>query len=113
MQKLLYIILCILFFNSPVLAGELYYCGGYNSSYTYDAKIFEQQFLKKTPQQACTFTTNTGGIDPICIEMYNRNVADYKSGRCKLISEQTYKQLKQAQIQRNRQLFYQIRNSGK
>lgn len=111
MRKKLYLLLFIFItLSSPVFANDLYYCGGYNSSYTYDAKTFEQQFLNKTSEQVCTYGSS---IDQMCVKMYNRNLADYKAGKCKLISKQTYEKLKQAKIQRNPQLFNQILNENK
>ena len=108
MKKILLFIICFITLSNIVSAGELYYYGGYNSAYVYDAKVFEQHFLKKTAKQACSQGAYT---DSMCIKMYNRNVADYKSGKCKLINDEIYKKLKQAQIQNNRQHYYQILNS--
>ncbi len=102
--------LFIIVIGTPALAksNEIYYCGGYNSSYTYDAAIFEARFLNSTATQTCTYGKY---LDPMCVKMHNRNVADYKAGRCKRMSRDTYTQLKQAQIQNNRQLYYQLINN--
>lgn len=107
MKNLIYTLVCLVFCIPPVLAGDIMYCGNYNSSYTYDAKLFEHEFLNKTAEQSCAMLFG----DPRCIKLHNRNVADYKAGKCKVISQETEQQLQQAHRQFNRKLYYQIWNS--
>ena len=110
-----YILLFAFIVCAPVTySKDIYYCGGYLRGYSYNVNTFEQQFLNKTQEEACTYETNSGSYtDPMCIKIYNNNVSNYKAGKCKKMSEQIYKQLKNAIRNRNRQQFYEIYNSVK
>ena len=103
-MKKLFILVAFILCGYPVFAWDLMYCGNPYSSYTYDAKVFEHEFLNQNAEQSCKLL----GGDPMCIKMHNRAVADYKAGKCKVISNEIRQQLYQARIQSNYKLYYQI-----
>jgi len=113
MKKILaFTILMFLNLATSCFAYDVYYCGNYVSSYTYNAKIFEQQFLQQSSTETCTFKIyDRDYLDPHCVKMYERNVADYNAGRCKRMPAKTQKELTDAKRQGNRQLYYEIYNS--
>ena len=107
MKKISYILIAFLFCGCSVRAENLMYCANPYSSYTYDAEVFEYRFLKQNAEQACKLLDG----DPMCIKNHNRVVADYKAGKCKVISNEVREQLHQAKMQSNYKLYYQIWNS--
>lgn len=107
MKSLVYILVSYVFLLSPAFAADLMYCGTYNNSYAYDAQLFESEFLNKTAEQSCKHLSG----NPMCIKMHKRNVANYKAGKCKVVSGEVGQQLEQARRQFDRKLYYQIWNS--